>query len=59
MANLDFQNLAVHAYKDLETGLLHVVADIEGALVPLVTHKLGTLAQAQQVAKAQQGQQGS
>lgn len=43
MADVDFKDLTVHAIKDAEAGLLHVVADIEGALVPLATHKLGSV----------------
>lgn len=45
MANqgLTHTNLAVHLLQDVETGLAHLVADVDGALVPLATHKLGHL----------------
>lgn len=43
MANLEFENLVVKAARDVENGLFHVFAEVEGALVPLATHKLGSV----------------
>ena len=43
MADLTHENLPVHLVKDAETGYYHVVADVEGMLLPLVSGKLGWL----------------
>lgn len=37
------KNVAVHALKDTEAGLVRIFAEIEGKLIPLGAEKLGTL----------------
>lgn len=43
MAELTHTNLAVHLMTDAEHGLAHFMAEVEGALIPIATQKLGHL----------------
>ena len=43
MAELTHTNLALHLMKDGERGLVHFMAEVEGALIPIATHKFGHL----------------
>lgn len=37
------QNVAIHAEKDVEAGLVRIYADVFGQLVPIAAEKLGLL----------------
>lgn len=43
MPELTHTSLPIHLVKDVESGYYHVVADVEGMLLPLVSGKLGWL----------------
>lgn len=45
MAKLSHVHLPLHLLEDTALGLVHVVAEVEGALVPIATQKLGHLEQ--------------
>lgn len=41
MAELAYTSVPVHVLKDAEHGLFHFMAELEGALVPIATQKIG------------------
>lgn len=41
MAELAYTDVPVHVLRDAEAGLLHFMAEVEGALVPIATKKIG------------------
>ena len=43
MAELTHTNLAIHLMTDAEHGLAHFMAEVEGALIPIASQKLGHL----------------
>jgi hypothetical protein len=43
MPQVDYENIAIVGVKDAEAGLFHLFANVEGALVPIATQKLGSV----------------
>jgi hypothetical protein len=43
MADVTNTDVSIHLLRDAENGLAKFVAEVEGALIPLATVKLGTL----------------
>lgn len=43
MAEITHSSLVLHLVQDAETGLAHFMAQVDGALIPIATEKLGHL----------------